>query len=121
MALKEALFDTSVLIKHFHERDKRATTLDRTIHAGVLPRKSVLRRFEVMVGATPAQRAFWNDLLDRLFTLSFDQRLADEVVRIAQGIRKRGAGSIGMAGLFIAATSQRPFTRQVQGLLLQCR
>lgn len=58
-----------------------------------------------MVGATPAQRKFWNDLMDRSFILAFDQRVADEAVRIAQGIRKRGEGNIGMADLFIAATA----------------
>lgn len=105
MALKEALLDTSVLIEHFHERDKQATTFYRTVHSGVLPRISVLTRFEVMVGATPAQRRFWNDLMDRFFILAFDQRVADEAVRITQSVRKRGAGDIGMADLFIAATA----------------
>lgn len=48
MAVKEALFDTSVLIEHFRNKDKQSTTLFRSIHQGILPRSSVLTRFEVL-------------------------------------------------------------------------
>jgi predicted nucleic acid-binding protein len=105
MAVKEALFDTSVLIEHFRCKDKKASTLFRLTHSGVLPRISALTRFEVMVGATVPQRRFWNDLLESFVTHAFDERVAHEAVRIEQAIRKRGAGSIGMADLFIASTA----------------
>lgn len=59
MAVKEALFDTSVLIEHFRNKDKRTTALFRYIHQGTLPQISVLTRFEVLVGANQAQRKYW--------------------------------------------------------------
>jgi predicted nucleic acid-binding protein len=105
MAVKEALFDTSVLIEHFRCKDKKSSTLFQFTHSGVLPRVSALTRFEVMVGATAPQRRFWNELLDPFLVHAFDERVADEAVRIEQSIRKRGSGSIGMADLFIASTA----------------
>jgi tRNA(fMet)-specific endonuclease VapC len=128
MAVTEALFDTSVLIEHFRCKDKKASTLFRLTHSGVLVRISALSRFEVMVGATVPQRRFWDDLLDSFMVHAFDERVADEAVRIEQSIRKRGEGSIGMADLFIASTAivhglplvtlnQKHF-RRVEGLRL---
>lgn len=105
MAMREALFDTSVLIEHFRCKDKKASTLYRLTHSGVLPRISALTRFEIMVGATVPQRRFWNDLLESFVIHAFDDRVADEAVRLEQSIRRRGAGSIGMADLFIASTA----------------
>lgn len=105
MAVREVLFDTSVLIEHFRSADKKKTTLYRSTREGILPKISALSRFEVMAGATASQRRFWNDLLERFLVHPFDERVADEAVRIDQGIRKRGAGGIGMADLFIAATA----------------
>ncbi len=105
MAVKEALFDTSVLIEHFRSKDKRSTTLFRSIHQGILPRISVLTRFEVLVGAHNAQRKYWQDLMDMFIIHPFDDRVADQAVATAQNLRKRGVGDIGMADLFIASTA----------------
>jgi tRNA(fMet)-specific endonuclease VapC len=105
MAVKQALFDTLILIEHFRCKDKRSSTLFRLTQSGVLPRVSALTRFEVMEGATVPQRRFWNDLLDSFVIHAFDERVADEAVRIEQRIRKSGSGSIGMADPFIASTA----------------
>lgn len=105
MAVKEALFDTSVLIEHFRNKDKRTTALFRYIHQGTLPRISVLTRFEVLVGANQAQRKYLQDLMDTFIIHPFDDRVAEQAVTTAQNLRKRGMGDIGMADLFIASTA----------------
>lgn len=105
MAVKEVLFDTSVLIQHFRNRDKQATTLYQSIHQGFLPRISVLTRFEVLLGANNAQRGYWQDLMDTFVIYPFDDRVAEQAVATAQNLRKRGVGDIGMADLFIAGTA----------------
>lgn len=105
MAVREALLDTSVLIEHFRNKDKHTTVLFRTMHQGTLPRISVITRFEVLLGATMVQRKYWQDLFDTFIVHSLDDRVADQAVVMAQHLRKKGVGDIGMADLFIASTA----------------
>jgi len=104
MALKEVLLDTSVLIEHFRSTDKNRTVLFKLASDGWKLRVSSITQFEVLAGVTATQQRYWNEVLERMIVLSFDDRVARVAARLSVELRKQGTG-IGVADLFIAATA----------------
>jgi tRNA(fMet)-specific endonuclease VapC len=104
MANDILLVDTSLLIDYFRKKDKSRTLLvQRSTQFAQLAISSVTE-FEVFSGATSAQLAFWNELLNELVVFPFDSEAAHAAVNIQQDLKKLRK-SIDKADLFIAATA----------------
>lgn len=58
----------------------------------------------MLAGVTATQQRYWNEVLERMIVLSFDDRVARVAARLSAELWKQGTG-IGVADLFIAATA----------------
>ena len=63
MADKILMVDTSLLLDHFRKTKREASRLYKRIDQFDQIAVSAVTEYEVLVGATPAQSAFWAELL----------------------------------------------------------
>ena len=104
MADKIALADTSVLIDYFRKTDKSNSFWVTLYDSGYDFYISAITEYEIYTGATQGQMSFWENVLEEIKVLPFDQA----VVRVALEINnnlKRKRKQINLADLFIAATA----------------
>lgn len=98
------LVDTSVLIDYFRRKDKGRALLHKLAEDGCTLKLSVITEFEVYVGATMDQLAYWDQVLEHIEVLPLGSR---EVRRAAsiQAEMKRQRKQAALPDLFIAATA----------------
>ena len=104
MADQIALADTSVLIDYFRKTDKSNSFWVTLYDSGYDFYISAITEYEIYTGATQGQMSFWENVLEEIKVLPFDQA----VVRVALEINnnlKRKRKQINLADLFIAATA----------------
>lgn len=104
MAGPVVLVDTSVLIDYFRRKDKGRALLHKLAEDGCTLKLSVITEFEVYVGATMDQLAYWDQVLEHIEVLPLGSR---EVRRAAsiQAEMKRQRKQAALPDLFIAATA----------------
>ena len=98
------MVDSSILIDYFRKADKSKTML--VGHSINYPKIfiSTITEFEVITGATPAQLAFWNQMLKGFIVLDFDSKAARRAALIVGQLKTRRK-SIDKPDLFISATA----------------
>lgn len=98
------MVDTSLLLDHFRKTNRELTKLYRHIDHYDLLVISAVTEYEVLVGATATQLAFWTELLSEFQILPFDSQTVQTAIDIKRSL-KRKRKSIETANLFIAATA----------------
>lgn len=101
MAKELVLVDTSILIDFFRKSDKTNSRLLKLVKEEFSYCISAITEFEIYIGTTPNQTAYWKDFLFRTQILAFDK----EIARTAVGISKKQSRLICIADLFIDATA----------------
>lgn len=101
MAKELVLVDTSILIDFFRKSDKTNSRLLKLVKEKFSYCISAITEFEIYIGTTPNQTAYWEDFLFRTQILAFDK----EIARTAVDISKKQSRLICIADLFIAATA----------------
>lgn len=104
MAKELVLVDTSILIDFFRKSDKTNSRLLKLVKEEFNYCISAITEFEIYIGTTPNQTAYWEDFLFRTQVLAFDKEIARTAVDINKALKKQSR-LIGMADLFIAATA----------------
>ncbi|MGV9012219.1 MAG: type II toxin-antitoxin system VapC family toxin [Flavobacteriales bacterium] len=104
MAGSVILVDTSVLIDYFRKKDKSRTMLWQLFKDGYGMSISVITEYEIMIGATEQQQAFWDQLLRHLAILPLRSAEVRTSV-IIQAAMKRKRKQLSIPDLFIAATA----------------
>lgn len=104
MADKLILADTSILIDYFRKTDKANSIWVALFDQGYDFFISVITHYEIYSGATTAQLAFWQNVLQRTAILPFDETVAKVAVEINNSLKQKRK-QIAMADLFIAATA----------------
>ena len=104
------LIDTSVLIEYFRKQKKEETFLFQLIKNDDELCISAITKYEIIVGNSPKQEAFWENVLVSLKVLEFGDREADKTALIYKELKKKNK-LIGFADIAIAATA---FTNQMQ-------
>jgi tRNA(fMet)-specific endonuclease VapC len=104
MADRIVVVDTSVLIDYFRKTDKANSVLIALFDQGYDFCISAITHYEIYSGATASQLPFWQQVLDRVKVLSFDEAVSQAAVDINNSLKSKRK-QIGMADLFIAATA----------------
>ncbi len=104
MADKIVLVDTSILIDLFRKTDKTNSILISLVKRGYIYCISAVTEYEIYSGATSLQNSFWEDLLEKIQVMPFDQIVVKAAVNINNDL-KRKRKQIDLADLFIAATA----------------
>ena len=104
MENKVVILDTSVLIDYFRKKDKEKTFFVHLTNKFLESCISSIAEFEIYVGATSTQLAFWKSILQEMNVLPFDSKAAHEAVSILHQ-HKQKRKTIDKADLFIAAIS----------------
>ncbi|WP_159474705.1 type II toxin-antitoxin system VapC family toxin [Dyadobacter sp. 3J3] len=104
MAKKIVLVDTSILIDLFRKTDKSNSKLVALVRQGYSFQISAITEYEIFSGATSNQLDYWNNLLEKIQVLPFDQSAVKAAVEINQFLKLKRK-QIDIADLFIAATA----------------
>ncbi len=106
MASELILLDTSVLIDYFRKANKTNSYFYQLAASKQYAfAVSVITEYEIYLGATKSQTAFWDALFARLSLLAFDSQCAKEAVSIQQELKKRNK-MIAVPDLLIGATAK---------------
>lgn len=104
MADKITLVDTSVLINYYRKTDKANSVWVKLVRQGYRFSISAVTKYEIYSGATQNQLGFWNNVLQAIEVIAFDEVCVDTAVDVNAAL-KRKRKQIGIADLFIAATA----------------
>ena len=104
MADKITLVDTSVLINYYRKTDKANSVWVKLVWQGYRFSISAVTKYEIYSGATQSQLDFWENILQAVEVIPFDERCVDTAVGVNAAL-KRKRKQIGIADLFIAATA----------------
>ena len=104
MADKITLVDTSVLINYYRKTDKANSVWVKLVRQGYRFSISAVTKYEIYSGATQSQLDFWENILQAVEVIPFDERCVDTAVGVNAAL-KRKRKQIGIADLFIAATA----------------
>ena len=103
MADKLILVDTSVLIDYYRKTDKSNSVWIALVRQGYKFAISAITKYEIYSGATQSQLDFWDNILQAVEVIPFDEASVDTAVSINTTL-KRKRKQIDLADLFIAAT-----------------
>ena len=104
MADKVILVDTSILIDYYRKTDKANSVWIALVRNGYKFAISAITKYEIYSGATQKQLDFWNNILEAIEVIAFDEASVDTAVNINASL-KRKRKQIDLADLFIAATA----------------
>lgn len=104
MANKIILVDTSILIDFYRKTDKDNSIWISLVRRGYGFAISAITKYEIYSGATQTQLDFWDNILQAVEVIQFDEFSVDTAVKI-NTILKRKRKQIDIADLFIAATA----------------
>ncbi|MBK7869579.1 MAG: type II toxin-antitoxin system VapC family toxin [Saprospiraceae bacterium] len=99
------LIDTSVLIDYFRKPDKEKTLFYELAGKYSSIAISAITKYEIMVGNTPKQEDFWQQLLSTLQVIAFADQEAEEAAMIKKELKQENK-LIGFADIAIAATAR---------------
>ena len=104
MACKEILVDSSVLIDYYGKTDKVNSAWVALVRQGYQFAISAITKYEIYSGATKNQLAFWDNVLNAIAVISFDELSPQTAVSI-NSVLKIKRKQIDIADLFISATA----------------
>lgn len=104
MADEIIMVDTSILIDFYRKTDKNNSLWIELVRQGYAFSISAITKYEIFAGATQAQLEFWNNVLQVVAVIPFDESTSDRAVDINTNL-KRKRKQIALADLFIAATA----------------
>ena len=104
MADKIILVDTSILIDYFRKSDKSNSKLIALIREGYKFQISSVTEYEIFAGSTLGQQKYWEEFLEKIKVISFDQDAVKIAVEINSKLKPKSK-QIAIADLFIAATA----------------
>jgi predicted nucleic acid-binding protein len=104
MADKIILVDTSILIDYYRKTDKEKSTWITLVRQEYSFAISAITKYEIYSGATPNQLTFWDNVLQAITIIPFDEMTVDTAVIINTAL-KRKRKQLDLADLFIAATA----------------
>jgi predicted nucleic acid-binding protein len=89
MANKIILVDTSILIDYYRKTDKEKSAWIALVRQGYSFAISAVTKFEIFSGATPNQLIFWNNVLQTITIIPFDEISVDTAVTINSALKKK--------------------------------
>jgi tRNA(fMet)-specific endonuclease VapC len=98
------MIDTSLLIEYFRKSDKSNSRFFHLSQQFNNIAISSITVYEILLGATPSQQIFWQEMLNEMIILSFDNNAATKAAQVQQELKKKRK-TIDKADLFIAATA----------------
>jgi predicted nucleic acid-binding protein len=104
MADKIILVDTSILIDYYRKTDKENSAWITLVRQEYSFSISAVTKYEIYSGASQSQLTFWNNVLQAITVIPFDEISVDIAVMINSDL-KRKRKQIDLADLFIAATA----------------
>ena len=104
MADKIILVDTSILIDYYRKTDKEKSAWIALVRQGYSFAISAITKYEIYSGATQNQLVFWDEVLQAIAVIPFDQVSVDTAVIINSTLKKKRK-QIDLADLFTAATA----------------
>ena len=104
MADKIVLVDTSILIDYYRKTDKENSAWIALVRQEYSFAISAVTKYEIYSGASQSQLTFWNNVLQAITVIPFDEISVDIAVIINSDL-KRKRKQIDLADLFIAATA----------------
>ncbi len=104
MADKVILVDTSILIDYYRKTDKSNSIWVALVRQGYSFSISAITKYEIYSGATQNQLAFWDNVLQAISVIPFNEITVDTAITINRAL-KRKRKQIDLADLFIAATA----------------
>lgn len=104
MAGEIVLVDSSVLIDYYRKTDKANSKWIALLRQGYQFAVSAITKYEIYSGATQSQLSFWNNVMQAVQIISFDEACVTTAVEINADL-KRKRKQIAIADLFIAATA----------------
>lgn len=104
MADKIILVDTSILIDFYRKTDKANSAWIALIRQGYEFSISAITKYEIYSGATQNQLAFWDNVLQAITVIPFDEAAVNTAVDINTRLKQKRK-QIDLADLFIAATA----------------
>ncbi len=102
MENKIVLLDTSVLIDNFRKKNKEKSLLVNLTYRFDKFCISSITEFEIYIGASGIQSAFWENILETINVIPFDSKAARAAVSISHQLKKKRK-TVDKADLFIAA------------------
>ena len=104
MADKIILVDTSILIDFYRKTNKEKSAWIALVRQEYSFTISAITKYEIYSGATPNQLTFWNNVLQAITIIPFDEVSVDTAVIINSELKKKRK-QLDLADLFIAATA----------------
>ncbi len=104
MADKIILVDTSILIDFYRKTDKEKSAWIALVRQEYSFAISAITKYEIYSGATPNQLTFWDNVLQAITIIPFDELSVDTAVIINSELKKKRK-QLDLADLFIAATA----------------
>ncbi len=104
MADKIILVDTSILIDYYRKTDKEKSAWIALVRQEYSFAISAITKYEIYSGATPNQLTFWDNVLQAISIIPFDEMTVDTAVIINRALKKKRK-QLDLADLFIAATA----------------
>lgn len=98
------LVDTSVLIDYYRKTDKANSVWIDLVRKGYSFGISVVTKYEIYAGATRYQLDFWDQVLEQILVIPFDETSVNTAVKINKTLKKKRK-QIAIADLFIASTA----------------
>lgn len=96
--------DTSILIDFYRKTDKNNSIWIALIRQGYKFAISAITKYEIHSGATESQLMFWEQVLQTVKVIPFDEEAVTAAVEINADL-KRLRKQVDLADLFIAATA----------------
>jgi tRNA(fMet)-specific endonuclease VapC len=104
MADKIIMVDTSILIDYYRKTDKDNSVWIGLVRQGYEFCISSITKYEIFAGVSQVQLEFWNNILQAIIVIPFDESAVDKAVDINANLKKKRK-QIALADLFIAATA----------------
>lgn len=98
------MIDTSILIDFYRKTDKNNSVWIELVKQNYQFAISAITKYEVFSGASEGQLKFWNDVLQAIIIIPFDETTVDHAVVINSALKSKRK-QIALADLFIAATA----------------
>lgn len=104
MANNIVLLDTSILIDYYRKTDKNNAAWISLIRQGYEFAISAITKYEIYSGATRSQLSFWDNILEAITIIPFDENCVNSAVSINLNLKAKRK-QIAIADLFISATA----------------
>lgn len=104
MADKVIMVDTSILIDYYRKTVKNNSAWVALVRQGYEFVISAITKYEIYSGATSSQLTFWNNVMQIINVIPFDDNVVNTAVSINADLKKLRK-QIDIAHLFIAATA----------------